>query len=415
MTENLNYKNNVLYYDNVNLNDISKKYYTPMYIYSKAKIIENCNEYHNAFKINRFKNYKIHYAIKANNNLSILKLLLKQNLGIDAVSIGEIQKAKFAGFDYKDMVFSGVGKTKDDLIFSVKNCIGQINVESFEEIKMLISIVNNLRQKVNIAIRVNPDIQAHTNEKISTGSKTNKFGINSEKLNEAITLIKTCKYLHLIGLSIHIGSQLVKLEDFEQAFSFMSKIYKQHPEFTVVDLGGGLGIKYNNTEIISKKDYVSLIAKYFADFKGTIIIEPGRSIIGDAGIFLTKIIRIKHTDVRDFIVVDGGMNSLVRPAMYGSYHQPMLVRKNDKSVTVRQYDIVGPICESGDVFCKEIDMEEISNEDNCIAFLCAGAYGKSMASIYNLQDIAMEIMVDDDKVSIISQPIRWKDLIVFEQ
>ena len=416
MAKNLNYKNNVLYYENVNLNDISKKYSTPIYIYSKAKIIENCNEYHNAFKRHALKNYKICYAVKANNNLSILKLLLQQNLGIDAVSIGEIKKAKFAGFDYTDMVFSGVGKTEDDLIFSVKNRIGQINVESFEEIKMLIKIANRLQQNVNIAIRVNPNIQAHTNEKISTGSKTNKFGINADKLNDSITLIKTCEYLNLTGLSIHIGSQLVKLEDFEQAFSFMSNIYKQHPEFKNLDLGGGLGIKYDNETIISKNDYVSLIAKYFADFKGKIMIEPGRSIVGDAGIFLTKIVRIKHTDTHNFIIVDGGMNNLIRPAMYNAWHQPILTKNNANNGIIEKYDIVGPICESGDIFCKEVSMCKIDNtNDNCIVFLNAGAYGKSMASSYNLHDIATELMVDGSVIKVIAKPIKWEDLMKFEE
>ena len=412
----LNYKNNYLYYENVNLNSLAKQYNTPAYVYSKAKIIENCNNYHQAFKNNKLNNYKIHYAIKANNNLSILKLLLQQNLGIDAVSVGEIQKAKLAGFEYKDVVFSGVGKTEDDLNFSIKNQIGQINVESFEEIEMLIKITNTLKQTANIAIRINPDIKAHTHAKISTGKKVNKFGIDAKKLEDAIRLIRTCKYLNLKGLSIHIGSQLVKIEDFEKAFSFVADIYKKHPEFTIVDLGGGLGINYNNEDIISKNDYVSLIAKYFTNFKGTILIEPGRSIIGDAGIFLTKIVRIKHTDTHNFIIVDGGMNNLVRPAMYGAWHQPMLVNiEGQKDGSMKKYDIVGPICESGDIFGKDVHMNDILNKDNYIAFLNAGAYGKSMASIYNLHSMATELMVDGDRVSVISKPISWNDLIVFEK
>ena len=411
----LNYRNGNLFYEGVNLNDIAKTYGTPLYVYSKAKIVENCDDYNKAFQDHNLKNYKVHFAIKANSNLSILKIALNHNLGIDAVSVGEIKKAKFAGFNYNDIVFSGVGKTEDDLIFSVKNEIGQINIESFEEIKTLIKVTNKLEKMANVAIRINPDIKAHTHEKISTGGKKNKFGIDAKKLDEAIELIKTSKYLNLNGLSIHIGSQLTKLEDFEKAFSFVANIYKNHPEFKTVDLGGGLGINYDNGEIISKNDYVGLIAKYFSDFKGKILIEPGRSIIGDASIFLTKIVRIKHTDAANFIIVDGGMNNLMRPAMYGAWHQPMLTKNNiDKNGEVEKYDIVGPICESGDVFAKNVSLNKITDEDNYVAFLYAGAYGKSMASNYNLHDIATELMVEGNAVKIISKPIKWEDLTKFE-
>ena len=411
----LNYKNGKLFYEDVDLNSIAKRYGTPVYVYSKAKIVDNCEGYNKAFQEHGFKNYKVHFAMKANSNLSVLKLALKHGLGIDAVSVGEIKKARFAGFAYKDIVFSGVGKSEDDLKFSVKNGIGQINIESFEEIEMLIEVANRLKKTANVAIRINPDIKAHTHEKISTGGKKNKFGIDAKKLDEAIALIKTCKYLNFNGLSIHIGSQLTKLEDFEKAFSFVANIYKDHPEFETVDLGGGLGINYNNGEIISKSEYVGLIAKYFSDFNGKIMIEPGRSIIGDASVFLTKIVRIKRTDAANFIIVDGGMNNLVRPAMYGAWHQPMLTKNNiDTTGEVEKYDIVGPICESGDIFAKDVLLNKITDEDNYVAFLYAGAYGKSMASGYNLHDIARELMVDGKRVIEISKPIRWEDLVKFE-
>ena len=411
----LNYKNGNLFYENVDLNGIAKRYGSPVYVYSKAKIIDNCEGYNKAFQEHGLKNYKVHFAIKANSNLSVLKIALQHGLGIDAVSVGEIKKAKFAGFAYKDIVFSGVGKSEDDLVFAVKNGIGQINVESFEEIKMLIDVANKLKKSANLAIRINPDIKAHTHEKISTGTKKNKFGIDAKKIDEAIALIKTSKYLNLNGLSIHIGSQLTKIEDFEKAFSFVKEIYKNHPEFKTVDLGGGLGINYNNGEIISKSQYVGLIAKYFSDFNGKIMIEPGRSIIGDAAIFLTKIVRIKRTDAANFIIVDGGMNNLVRPAMYGAWHQPMLTKNNiDTNGAVEKYDIVGPICESGDVFAKDVLLNKITDNNNYVAFMYAGAYGKSMASNYNLHDIATEVMVDGSTEKVISKPIRWEDLVKFE-
>lgn len=411
----IRYRNGNLFCENVNLNDITKTYNTPIYIYSKAMILKNCHDYRNAFDCHNLKNYKIHFAMKANYNLSILKLFLQEGLGIDAVSIGEIQKARFAGFEYKDIVFSGVGKTRDDLLYAIRNGVGQINVESFEEIQHLINIVNTLKQHANVAVRVNPDIKAHTHDKISTGSKNSKFGIDIEDLNNAIQIIQDCHYLNLNGLSIHIGSQLTCCNDFEKAFACIADIYKQHTEFKTVDLGGGLGIKYGNEEIISKYDYVGIIAKYFGDFNGNIIIEPGRSLIGDTCIFLTRIVRIKHNKTTNFLIVDGGMNNLIRPAMYSAWHQPILTKNflNNEKNDVK-YDIVGPICESSDIFCKNVPLSRFAREDDCIAFLNAGAYGRSMSSLYNLNDIAGELMIDDEMVYSISKAICWKDLIQFE-
>ena len=400
-----------LFYENVNLNNIAQRYNTPIYIYSKNKIIENCQNFTNAFIKNNIKNFQICYAMKACNNSTILKIIKSCKCGIDAVSVEEIQKALFLGFKPSNIVFSGVGKTQNDLEFSIKNKISQINVESIEELQDIIDVADKLKIKANIGIRINPDIKASTNKKISTGSKTNKFGINVKDLTKAFEIIKNKKNISLLGLSIHIGSQITNLNDFDKAFKFIANIYKQHPEFKTIDLGGGLGINYKLTPIFPKKeDYVKLITKYFGDFSGKIIIEMGRSIIGDAGIFLTKIVRTKQTKTKNFIIVDGGMNNLIRPAMYNAWHEPLLINKTNEKKS-KKYDIVGPICESSDVFNKDVAITGFDEtKTNYIAFLCAGAYGHSMASNYNLHNIAGELLVDGKKIKEISKPIDWREI-----
>ena len=406
-----NSKTNIssLFYEKVSLPNIADNYKTPIYVYSKNKIIENCQHFTNAFIKKNIKNFQMCYAMKACNNSTILKIIKSCNYGVDTVSIEEIQKALFLGFKPSNIVFSGVGKTQNDLEFSIKNKIGQINIESIEELNEIIDITNKLKITANIGIRINPDIKASTNKKISTGSKTNKFGINIEDLEKALELVKNNKNISLLGLSIHIGSQITDLNDFDKAFKFIANIYKQHPEFKTIDLGGGLGINYKlKTNFPKKEDYVKLIAKYFSDFSGKIIIEMGRSIIGDAGIFLTKIVRTKQTKTKNFIIVDGGMNNLIRPAMYNAWHEPLLINKTNEKNS-KKYDIVGPICESSDVFNKDVAITGFDEtKTNYIAFLCAGAYGHSMASNYNLHNIAGELLVDGKKVKEISKPIDWK-------
>ena len=333
MFDKLEYKNNILYYDNVNLLEIAKEHKTPLYIYSKGKIEDNYIKYKNAFDKNNIKNYQISYAMKANSNLSILKLLNSFESGVDTVSVGEIKKALFAGFSADKIVFSGVGKTKDELIFAIQNRIGQINIESYEEYLMICDIAKELDIQANISVRINPNIDAHTHDKITTGKKENKFGVNIEVAKKIFSEIKNnkelSKLLNFNGFSVHIGSQILDLTIFEEMFKFLKNIYDEYKnELQTIDFGGGVGIKYNeNDEIINLNDYVELISKYFGDFNGKIIVEPGRSIIGDAGLFLTSITRIKHTDNNNFVIVDGGMNNLIRPAMYDAFHYPMVVKK----------------------------------------------------------------------------------------
>ena len=386
MFEKIEYKNDVLYYDNVNVFEIAKQYDTPIYVYSKAKIVENYNTYKTAFEKNNIAHFQISYAVKANDNLTILKILQQLGSGVDVVSVGEIKKALLAGFEPSKIVFSGVGKTEEELLFAMKNSIGQINIESYEEFETICEIAKQHNITTNISVRINPNIDAHTHSKITTGKKDNKFGVSvevGEKIFEKVNNNNEIKkYIHFNGFSVHIGSQILDISVFEKLFIFMKKLYQKYENnFSTIDFGGGIGIKYVDTDkTININEYIKLIKQYFHDFQGKIIVEPGRSIIGNAGIFLSKIVRIKKT------------------------------KNNQKT-----YEVVGPICESSDVFCKNIDLNEVKEDDNYIAFLCAGAYGRSMASNYNSHNIAGELLIDNDKIIEIRKSISTEDLIKFEE
>ena len=423
MFKDFDYKNKELYFKNFNLLDIVKKEKTPIYVYSKQKIEENVLNYKKAFEKNSISNYQICYAMKANDNSEILKILKNLGLGIDAVSANEIKKAVLIGFDVEKIVFSGVGKTREELIFAIKNKIGQINIESYEEFLEIIEICKEYKITANISIRINPNIKAHTHKKITTGTHENKFGVNIEvaekiineifKINEENFKDKKQNLLNLKGLSGHIGSQILEVNDFEEFFKIMSKIYKKYNNsFATIDVGGGVGVKYKNSDkSFSYNDYVFLIKKYFNDFGGKIIIEPGRSIVANAGILVSQVVRVKRTQDNNFVILDSGMNNLIRPAMYGAKHIPMVLKINSNKK--EKYTIVGPICESSDVFIENFRLNTI-NKGDFIAFLCSGAYGRTMASNYNLQDIASEMMIDGDKYYKIRKNITYKDFLKFE-
>ena len=413
MLEKLEYKNNQLFFDNINLNDIAKNFKTPVYIYSKDKIVENYNLYNDNFKNLNIKDYLICYAVKANENLSILKILAELGSGADTVSAGEIEKAMLAGIKPEKIVYSGVGKSDEELEYSIAHEIGQINIESKEEFYNIQKIAKKLNKTVNISIRINPNIDAGTHEKITTGKKENKFGISLEIAEKIIEEAKKDNLMNFKGLSVHIGSQILDVNKFELTFKYLLDIYKKHPEFKTIDLGGGLGIQYTTEDKTpSHEAFATLIKKYFGNLNIKIIIEPGRSIIGDAGIFLTKVLYIKETETKKFVIVDGGMNNLIRPAMYDAYHHPLLV--NIESQEKETYDLVGPICESSDTFAKNIQLNKVK-KDNYIAFLSAGAYGRSMSSNYNLHNLAGELLIENNKVKQIRKEISFKDLLKFEE
>ncbi|MDR0423588.1 MAG: diaminopimelate decarboxylase [Rickettsiales bacterium] len=411
MLEKVKYKSNELYFDDVKVSSIVEKFGSPLYIYSKNRIIENYESYDSNFKKNNIINYCIHYAIKANENLSILKLLGSMGAGADTVSGNEVKKSLLAGIPPDKIVFSGVSKSRGELEFAIRSKIGQINIESYEEFLNIREIVKEINMDTNIAVRVNPDIDADTHMKITTGKRENKFGVPFEIAEKIYNEAKPNDLLNFKGVSVHIGSQILNINKFEEVLKFLSEVYKKY-SWQSVDLGGGLGIEYEtNQKTPSKEEFVALIRKYFGDYKGKIMIEPGRSIVGDAGIFVCKVICTKETDTKNFIMVDGGFNGLIRPAMYDAYHHPLLSRLSGEK---KVYDIVGSICESGDIFNRDIELD-VPDKSSCIAFLSAGAYGRSMASNYNLHDIVGEVWVEEGQVEQIRKSISFEDLLKFEE
>ncbi|MDR3290135.1 MAG: diaminopimelate decarboxylase [Rickettsiales bacterium] len=412
MLSKIKYENNELYFDNVKVSNIAKEYGTPLYIYSKDRLIENYREYDDNFK-KAFDDYQIHYAIKANDNLSILKLLAELGSGADTVSGNEVKKSIIAGFPANKIVFSGVSKSERELEYAIKQGVGQINIESYEEFLTIKRVVENIKIVANISVRVNPNIDAHTHEKITTGKKENKFGVPVEIAEKISAESKNEKFLNFKGISVHVGSQILEPSVFELVGEFLREIYAKHSEWTTLDLGGGLGIEYREEhKTPSKADYTNIVKKHLGDLKVKIMIEPGRSIVGDAGILLSKIEYTKQGEIKNFIMVDAGFNILIRPAMYDSYHHPLLVKNT--STEKKKYDIVGPICESGDIMVKDIEFP-VPQGENYIVFLSAGAYGRSMSSNYNLHDLPREIWIDKGKIKEIRKAISFEDLIVFEK
>jgi diaminopimelate decarboxylase len=386
------YKNKELFLEDISLKQISVKYRTPVYCYSVSQI-----EFNYELLKNSFKKIKplICYAMKANFNSYIIKILSKLGAGVDVVSLGELRKSLENQVDKKKIVFSGVGKTLGELEYAIKKKIKQINVESIEELEEINILCKKLKAKVDICLRVNPDVNADTHDKIATGRSEDKFGIPYGNIRNVLENYKNNKLINITGLSIHIGSQIEKLSSFRLAFMKIRKqiisLVKNGYTISTLDLGGGIGIAYNEkSKVIDIKEYARLIEDFFSDLALKVIIEPGRFLVGASGIILSKVIRIKEGKNRRFVVIDAGMNNLIRPALYDAFHN--IVPVNLRGNTKENIDIVGPICETGDVFGKDIKINKLAKDD--LVVICAtGAYSSCMASKYNLRDEAKEIFV----------------------
>ncbi len=391
----LKYVNNELFVEKTSVSKLSKKYGTPLYIYSQKKIISNFNAYENGFKnIDSI----ICYALKANSNHNILRLLASLGAGADIVSGGELQKALDAGINPQKIVYSGVGKTSAEIEFALKSDILMFNAESFEEAENIDKIAKKLKKKARISFRVNPDVDAHTHKHITTGKFGTKFGVMYEDAFELYTNASKMKNIEIVGIDSHIGSQILDFTPFKLAAEKISKLIDKLEEAGIktkyIDIGGGLGIKYKKedkpqTPAELKKAVMSVYSKYKDK---VIIVEPGRSIVGDAGIITGQVIYRKTTGNKNFIITNIGMNDLIRPALYDAYHNVLPVKKTSKKQVVA--DIVGPICESDDFIAKDRKFP-LLEQGEFIAVECAGAYGRAMASEYNSRKIAEEIIVED--------------------
>ena len=404
----MKYINNKFKIEKISIEKIAKKYKTPTYCYSYKQLKENIN----GFK-NNFKSFSplICFAIKSNTNVNLIKEIKKFGLGADVVSVGELMMALKAGINPKKIVFSGVGKTSNEISYAINKNILLINAESKSEIKEINRIANLKKKQVQIGIRLNPNTDAKTLSQISTGKKENKFGVNEKTFYDLVKYCKNSKNIKLKCLSVHIGSQILNYKPYEKMLKIINKILnKSNYKFDFIDLGGGMGIPYDdNKKKLNYKKYNFLIKKFLKNHKSKIIFEPGRSIIGNTAILISKVIYIKDNDKKKFIILDAAMNDLIRPALYGADHKIIpSIKKIHKSKKI--YEFVGPICESTDKFSTIKNFQELKEKD-IIAICDVGAYGMSLSSNYNVRPKSIELLIKGSKVKVIRKRQKYKDLI----
>ena len=403
----MKYKNKKLYIENLPIEKLAKKYGTPLYCYSLKRLKNNIRNLKNDFKkIDPI----ICFSVKSNPNTNLLREINKQGLGADVVSIGELMKALKAGIKPKNIVFSGVGKTKVEIEYAIKKKILLINAESKNEILQIEKIARRHKTKVDIGIRLNPNTDAKTLSQISTGKKENKFGVSDKAFLTLVKYVKKSKNLNLKCLSVHIGSQILDHKPYTKMLNVIEKLIKKIDyNFEYVDLGGGMGIDYNkDNKKFSYKKYNLIIKKFLRKYNTKIIFEPGRSIIGNTGTLISKIIYIKDGGAKKFIILDAAMNDLMRPALYGAVHKILPVNKSN-NISRYIYEFVGPICESTDKFVTLKKFQKLKEKD-FIAICDVGAYGMSLSSNYNLRPKAVELLVNGRKIKKIKNRQKHIDL-----
>jgi len=403
----IRYNNNRPFVEGVCIDDIAKTQATPFYIYSQTKISDTYKH------LKSILDYEIFYAVKANSNQAIIKLMANLGAGADIVSSGELERAITAGVDPKKIIFEGVGKTKNDISYAIQNNIRLINVESVDEFIRINEIAKTQNKIVNVGIRLNPNIDGQTLEKISTGKKTDKFGIDAKNLGNIFQIIDISKNINVKGISCHIGSQIFDMDVFSKIFYKMKNsaqiFIDKGIKINHVDLGGGLGVNYKkNEEVLNLHLVKKEIEKCFDDVPYKLSFEPGRYIVANSGILVTSVTTIKTNGGINFLITDAGMHTLIRPALYNGHHEIEAIEKNsDKQIN---YTVAGPICESSDIFAKNITLPK-QKVGNLIIIKDTGAYGKVMASNYNSRGLPAEVLVRDDIFSIINKPMTTKDFI----
>ena len=408
---NYNYKKGNLIFDDLNIKNITKEVETPFYCYSLNYLKDQYSSLDNSIKL---KDYEICYAIKSNSNQSIIKNFANMGSGADVVSIGEMKRALKANIPPNKIVFSGVGKNSNEIKFALENDILMFNVESVSELKKISNEALLQSKKAPIAFRINPDISAGENEKISTGKAQDKFGIGWKDSYEVYEYASTLPGIEIRGIDAHIGSQINQLEPFSHSFDKLKEIStmlkdKGH-KIDIIDVGGGLGVKYKKNESsIDVKKYGKLLSEKLGKLDCKVIIEPGRFLTANAGILVTKILHIKKSDIKNFVIVDAGMNDFIRPTLYGAHHNIIPLKEPGKS-EILKCDIVGPVCETGDFFAKDIDLKDI-NEDDFLAICSTGAYGSVQSSNYNTRASIDELLINKGKYEIIRKRIN-EDIII---
>ncbi|WP_340589426.1 diaminopimelate decarboxylase [Erythrobacter alti] len=394
-----------LHAEDVPLSRIAAEVGTPVYVYSRATFERHARVFREALG-GLEKPPHLAFAVKSNPNLAVLKLLSREGYGADVVSGGELARALLAGMPAEDVVFSGVGKTDAELAQGLDEGIGQFNIESGEEGRELASIAAARGQVANCALRVNPDVDAGTHDKISTGKADNKFGVPIDRAPELFAELSALPGLNLRGLAVHIGSQLSELAPLEAAFAKLGESLRQlraaGHTISHMDLGGGLGVPYRKGEVLpSPAEYGAMVARATKGWDVTLMFEPGRVIAGNAGVLLTRVIRVKRGLNDPFVIVDAAMNDLARPALYGAWHDFDAVKPTGEHMTA---NIVGPICETGDTFAMGRDTDALVSGDLAV-FRTAGAYGATMASSYNSRGFVAEVMVDGADFAVVADRI----------
>jgi diaminopimelate decarboxylase len=404
----------VMHAEDVPLPKIARAVGSPVYVYSRATLERHADVFRDA--LSGLDNPHLAFAVKANPNLAVLRVLARKGYGADVVSGGELDRALAAGMAPQDIVFSGVGKTAEEMVKGLSKNIGQFNIESEEEGRELAIVAETVGKRAVATLRINPDVDAGTHGKISTGKADNKFGVGIHKAQAIYTRLSALPGLEMRGLAIHIGSQLTSLDPLETAFTKIGKLIAEIRSaglsITHVDLGGGLGVKYKAEDSPPEPaDYGAMVARVTKDWGVRLMFEPGRVIAGNAGLLLTQVIRVKAGAGNiPFVIVDAAMNDLARPALYDAWHDFQAVEPTGASMMA---NIVGPVCESGDTFAMGRQIDVVAENDLAV-FCTAGAYGATMASTYNSRGLVPEVLVDGDKFAVVAERIAPETILAAE-
>ena len=407
----INRKKGQLFIDDVSLKDIAKKFGTPIYVYSAKEFKENLNNYLSSVR----KGDKVCYSVKSNSNIHILSLLAELGSGFDVVSGNELRRCLEAGANPQNIVFSGVGKTKEEIRLAINTGIFSINVESEEELERIINISRDLKKQVECIIRINPDLSSESHPYIQTGLKTSKFGVLKEKVYSMARKASESGFINLKGIASHVGSQIFNkeliLDNLNLLIEISTQLTKQGHKLRYIDLGGGFGISYKEEKELNIDEVLSEIIPVLEPLNLNLILEPGRSISGNTGVLLSKIEYLKKTPDINFAVIDSGMNDLLRPSLYGAWHDISVVENKDNEEMF--FKVVGPVCESGDTFGEERLLG--IDENSILAIHDVGAYGHVMSSNYNSRPKSSEILIEDEEVKVIRRRETYDDLLSQEK
>ena len=417
--DHFDYRDGALFCEDVALSAIADAVGTPVYVYSSATLERHFNVFRDALIAHGVVEPLIAYAVKANSNLSVLRTLAAQGAGADTVSEGEIRRALAAGVPPSRIVFSGVGKTAQELAFAVQTGVAEINVESEPELDLLAQITERLGKRQAIAIRVNPDVSAGGHAKIATGKSENKFGVSFAEAERLYAKAEACPSLHAVGVACHIGSQITDLTPMREAFAKMrglvEHLRQQGHRVERLDLGGGLGVPYfHQPTPPGPEAFAAMVAEATHGLNVQLAFEPGRMIAANAGILLSEVIHVhERPEGRRFLVIDAGMNDLIRPAMYDAYHAISPIKQAAPDTVPLAYDVVGPVCETGDTFTRDRLLAPLEAGDR-IAFLSAGAYGAAMAGEYNSRPLVPEVLVKGDQYAVIRPRPTYDEMLARE-